>query len=415
MNFEKLINLVVGLIFFNNFYYLGFFVGFDYKQIIIFCGIISLLFFVKSMLLVKHSFKQIFINSAIARFIFSIIILSSLLLFFNQFSEKDVDSNDIVRLLFLFFYFSWTSLKYGDEHSFKKYLISISTLSILIFIPILFFEYNFPGVFGLIFKDINRYDESNWLRRVGATIRDPNAFSCLIMCYSFFLYYFLLKFQKKIWLILFIALLVYIINLTGSRQGFLLLLVYLMYVFFDLKLSKPKKIFVLAFSFLLVTFFLINATIKSEIDSQSVTTRILTSDSKAEGSSVSRINSIYEGITYSYNNFYFLYGSGSFLFASSWAKSHPEIGDVPPHNAILFLFIQFGVFSVFIFYSLFIFFKKILVLKLYIVGVLFLLIILFLPSILYTLTGIFLLWFIDVLSFQRYQNKKKNTLNYSGK
>jgi hypothetical protein len=156
---------------------------------------------------------------------------------------------------------------------------------------------------------------------------------------------------------------------------------------------------------LLVLSFLITTTIQSERDSQSVLTRTLTSDTKAQGSSNDRINSIYEGIAYSYNNFKFFWGAGSFLFKSSWAKSHPDIADVPPHNAIIFLFIQFGIFVFFVYYAFYIFFKKILLLKLYIVGVLFLLIIFFLPSVLYTFTGIILLWFVDVLSYQPYQKK----------
>lgn len=408
MNFEKLINLLIGLIFFNNFYYLGFFVGVDYKQVVLLCGIISFIFFIKSMILVRHSFKQIFINSSVTRFVFSITILSSLLLIVNQPSQKDVDSNDVVRLFFLFFYLSWTSLKYGDADHFKKYIVSISILSILIFLPIIFFEFNFPGIFGLIFKETNRFDETNWLRRVGATIKDPNGFSCIIMCYAFFLYYYFFKHKKRNLLILFIILITYVINLTGSRQGLLLLFAFLVYVFFDLKLSSLKKWLIFTSVLVIGTFFLITSTVKSEIDSQSLLTRVLTSDSKAENSSESRVNSIYEGFKYSYDNFYFLYGPGSFLFVSSWAKSHPELSDVPPHNAIIFIFIQFGIFSVFVYYSLFIFFKKLFTLKLYIVGILFLLIVSFLPSVLYTFTGMFFLWFIDVLTFQIYQEKIKN-------
>lgn len=392
---EKWLNILIGSILINNFYYLFFFIGIDYSFIIVLCALISIFFFLKSALFYKNVFAYLFKNSSLTVIVSTIVILSIFFCVINPHADNDVDLNDIIRILILFFYFGWSGMRFGSKEKLPNFILTFSIFSLTLSFFICSFEYNFPGIFGIIFKEGRAFDETTWIRRIAGTIRDPNAFSCIIIVYSFFIYHYLLK-HKQNWIIVpYLLCLFAAINLTGSRQGFLLFIILASYILYIMQISPKAKLYILIMFVLFLTVLIINGlTSSSEVDS--VAARIFKENDQAKGSENDRIRSVFDGLRYSFNNYFCLYGPGGILFNKFWERSHSDLSEVPPHNVILFLFTQFGIFAYLVYIGLWSFFKKAIKVKLYIVGLLFFLIIALLPSVLYTGVSLILVWYIDV-------------------
>ncbi len=391
---EKILNVFVGLLLFNNLYYLGFYVKLDYQLVLMLSAIVSFLFFTKSLILNRDSLKYIFFKSTTSHIVLVITIFSILFYYINPHETKDIDANDLIRVIILFFYFMWTGLKYGSPIQLKKYLITISAISLFVSFFLALFEYNLPSVFGLMFKEENIFDEDTWIRRVGGTLRDANTFSCAIIIYAFFLYFYFFKKNQKAFLLITHLLVFYLVNLSGSRQGILLFVVYSGYIFFDLKLSSKSKFFIII-SIIIVS---VGIGIKSLADKNEMDTvfaRVLKENDKADASKADRWQSIVNGVDFTLNNYYGLYGPGSILFMKFWKKKFKDEAEVAPHNLFIFLFAQFGIFSLIIYWCLYTFTIKALKKNLKFVPVMFLIIVFLLSNIIYYGITLLLVWFID--------------------
>jgi len=402
---EKLLNLIVGLILFNNLYYLGFFLRFDYQLILIACALVSFFFFLKSVVLHKKSLYYIFFVSITSRIIIGITILSIILYYANLHDNKDIDGNDLIRLIILFFYFVWTGLKFGNPQELKKFIVRISLISLIISFLLALFEYNMPSIFGLMFKEENIFDEDSWIRRVGGTLRDANTFSCAILIYVFFLYQYVLKYKNKFLLLVTLFLLFYLVNLSGSRQGILLFAVCCFYFFFDLKLSPKNKFFII----LSVCIVSLGIGVKSLADKSEMDTvfaRILKENDKADASKADRWQSIVNGVDFTLDNYYGLYGPGSILFIKFWKKKFKDDVEVAPHNLFVFLYAQFGVLSLILFWFLAQFFLKAANKNMNFISIIFIIIVFLLSNIIYYGITLLLIWFVD-----NYQPLKQPSIN----
>jgi len=405
---EKLLNLIVGIILFNNLYYLGFFLRFDYQIILVVCSLISFFFFLKSIVLNKKSLRYIFFESIVSRIIITITFFSIMLFYANPHENNDIDSNDLIRIIILFFYFVWTGLKYGNSQDLKKYIVQVSFISLVISFVLAIFEYNMPSIFGLMFKEENVFDEDTWIRRVGGTLRDANTFSCAIIIYAFFLYQYVLKYKKKILLLSVLILLFYLVNLSGSRQGILLFVVCCIYFFFDLKLSSKNKFFII----LSVCVFSLGMGVKSLADKSEMDTvfaRILQENEKADASKADRWQSIVNGVDFTLSNYYGLYGPGSILFIKFWKKKFKDDVEVAPHNLFVFLYAQFGILSLVLFWFLAQFFLKATNKNLNFISIIFIIFVFLLSNIIYYGITLLLIWFVDNYPSNRTSfNKCKN-------
>ncbi|MFY7652322.1 MAG: hypothetical protein ACOVQE_06445 [Chitinophagaceae bacterium] len=403
---ERVLNIIIGLILLNNFYYLSFFVGIDYGWVLIGTAVVSFLFFVKACVFAKQSFYFLFYNSALTLIVASIAILSIILLLVQPHDAEQRDFNDLIRMLIVYFYFGWTALKFGYTPTFKKHLLQIVFISLIITIPLAFFESYLPGIFGIMFKEGKQFDETTWWRRVGGTIRDPNAYACLMIIYAYFLYNYYLKFKRYCLLVVLLLVTLYLVNLSGSRQGFLLFFILIAFIFYDLKLSTPQQIKVIVVSCLMaVAFISYSFFSKSEVDS--VVDRVLKENTNAENSSEDRVQSLINGVNFSISEYNGLYGPGAILFTGFWTQKFPDqYTDVAAHNAFIYHFSQFGIWCLFIYWGLWITFKKAYTYNKLEVALLFFIIIFFLSNILFYGVGLLFVWYLDVIGFQHILARK---------
>ncbi len=403
MNFmEKILNIFVGMILLNNFYYLGFFVGIEYSQVLTFSASIAGLFFLKACFFSRYATLYFLYQSALTTIVGSIVFLSILAWALLPHEQTDLDFNDLLRIIIIFLYFGWTALKYGSSSEFESHLLNIVTFSIIITIPLAFFESQFPGVFGIMFKEGKQFDETTWWRRVGGTIRDPNAYSCLIVLYGYFLYElsFKQKEKKYFWIVLLLIFALYLVNLSGSRQGFILFFILAFYIFQDSELSKNEQLIVFSTSLVLSVLYIFYSFIsQSELDS--VIDRVFKDNANAENSSSDRIQSLINGINFSVSQYYTLYGPGSILFNAFWTKKFPDqYADVAAHNVFVYHLSQFGIWCASIYYGIWLVIKKAYQNNKKVLAFIFLVIISFLSNILYYGIGLIIVWYLDVICYR---------------
>jgi hypothetical protein len=414
--FEKCISIIIGLILINNYYYLGFFVGVNYQIVLSASALLGTLFFVKSIFFFKKSLSVLFFNSVITPIVLLITFFSCLFFFIVPHEQNDIDANDLIRLLILFFYFSWIRLKYYSNELIRWYLIRLSLFSLLINVVLIFFETNFPGVFGLMFKLEKIFDDETWTKRVAGTIGDSNAFGCSLVIYYFFLFNFFLK-EKANFLVNLLVLfsLFYLVNLTGSRQSLLIYIFVFFYAYNTINVNKKYKLYSLLFVSLVAFVYIIYSIAKSEAEIDSAITRIFKENEKAEASSVDRWQSILNGFYFSFKNYFGIYGPGSILHNKIWHKQYREYVEVTPHNLFVFLFSQFGIWSLFIIRYIVALFFKAFQKKLHAYAIIFFLLIFFLPNIIYY--GITLLMIFYLESYKKeyeqvsYENRIFATIN----
>ncbi len=414
--FEKFFSIIIGLILINNYYYLSFFIGVNYQIVLTLAAIIGVFFFVKSMIFFKKSYSIIFFNSLFTKIVLLITFFSCLFYFIVPHEQNDIDANDLIRLLILLFYFSWIRLKFNTSDLIKWYLLRLSIFSLLINVVLIFFETNYPGIFGLMFKLEKIFDEETWTKRVAGTIGDSNAFGCSLVIYYFFFFMFYLN-DKANFLInlVVLSILFYLINLTGSRQSLLIYVVVFFYVFSTINVKRKYKFYSLLFIFSAALVYVIYSIAKSETEIDSAVTRIFKENEKAESSSVDRWQSILNGFYFSFKNYFGAYGPGSILHNKLWHKQFREYVEVTPHNLFVFLFSQFGIWSLLIIRYL----LKILAIaiqkQLHVYAVIFFLLIFFLPNIIYYGITVLMIFFLESYKKEylqvNYENRIFVTIN----
>jgi hypothetical protein len=255
-------------------------------------------------------------------------------------------------------YFSWTCFIFNDKFSFNYWLNKVGIWSVWVLIIEGFIELFFPFVWALFLS--SNVEKRNF-GRIGGTLIDSNMFACTLLLLVIILYYevFNKNNKKHNRAAIIIALpTLYLIEISGSRQAILALVV------FFIALALPKMNFRKLFNFLIlllgfvVIFVLALDPIKNYAadNPSSAISRVLGGEQSIQSaqSNLDRKNSLLQGLSMISDN-YFLYGPGLFNFASRWQKDSVYY---VPHNGLIYLMAQFGVFSLLVFYLFYCSFLK---------------------------------------------------------
>jgi len=333
--FEKILNLIIGVIVLTNLYYLSPLIGLERLNVILILLLVSLIFY-----LVRFNKKSFRLSNH--KLVLSITTLSFFFLIINYaFNNYTFYPNDIIRILIYLFYFNWTFFLYQNNSI--KYRTYITKLIELIFIFVILMslaEYFIPTIFrSIIFDDYIDYDNSI---RLALTYRDSNSFATSI-CVFLFIY---LKIKgitvKSTFLFLIVLLLV---NLSGSRLGILLLIVL---VFDVLKHHFNLKNMIVFSTVLLVLSFSINLIVKdktTETKTETVFERLFDKEKvqKSSSSLDQRFDSYQAGLdAISLSNI--ILPPGNFLFKSKWKQKIDKRHY--PHSSFLYMIVEYGIFVI---------------------------------------------------------------------
>jgi len=353
---EHKLNFVIGTILLLNLYLLSGILRMPYLPILILCMGISFYYLIKG-------FKRAVFFSLINNWntLFYIVISVFLLLLQFAFVDKvnEVKINDSIRILIYCMYFSWTAFLYADAQQLKKFIFKIAFVSFIILFLEAIVEIYDPFLFALFLSE----NVSKTMLRVGGTFADANAFSNAVVILGFMILKFMPTLSKKqqIALSVFVFLcMLYLVELSGSRQGILLLMV--LSIYFTptiLRQFTPKKI-LLFLALIVLIILLLSPVIYQYLlnNPDSSLARVLfdTENPKSINSDLERSSAMTAGLNYIKNHFY-LYGTGMFLFENEWTQ-YVQVQIPFPHNSFVFLYCQYGILAVLIFYFFWIAIKR---------------------------------------------------------
>jgi len=353
---EHKLNFVIGTILLLNLYLLSGIVKMPYFPVLILCLGISFYYLLKR-------FKRPVFLSLINNWntLFYILFSVFLLLLQFAFGEKvnEIKINDSIRITIYCIYFSWTAFLYSDAQSLKKFIYKIALVSFIILLLEALVEINDPFLFALFLSE----NVSKTMLRVGGTFADANAFSNAVVILGFLILKFMpsLSNKQQFGLSAFVFLcMLYLVELSGSRQGILLLVVLSLY--FAPKLLKqisPKKILI-SLAIIVLIILLLSPVIYQYLlnNPDSSLARVLfdTENPKSINSDLERSSAMTAGLNYIKNHFY-LYGTGMFLFENEWTQ-YVQVQIPFPHNSFVFLYCQYGILAVLIFYFFWIAIKR---------------------------------------------------------
>ena len=262
----------------------------------------------------------------------------------------------MLRVFLYAFYFGWTFSLYKDNKvHFQKYLTRLLELVIIIIILMTYFEYFFYDIFKIMISE--EFIDLGNERRIALTFMDPN--SCAAALIVFLLIYINLNgygFKSIIYLIVSIL----IINLTGSRLGFILIVI----SFFPLikpfiqKANIVKIILSLGFMITLGLLLAINSgffTINENELSISAFDRMFDGDQKSASSTDERIESIKNGVEASdFSNL--VLPPGNFYFRSKW--ENVVAGKHYPHSSIIYMLVEYGLYLIWPLIFIYLLYKK---------------------------------------------------------
>lgn len=397
---ERWLNFVVGLILLNNVYYLTKNIGIPANLLIILCLVVCLLFFI------KNFNENEFVNQANNWNTIFYVFISIPLCFIDWLINNSTPIfNDFLRVLLYSFYFNWTFHIY-DFDSIKKWFLKISLVSFFLLTLEGIIENINPVLFTFLIDngDINK----RALLRIAGTLIDCNAYSGLLCILMFIIYdsNFGGKFKLTVNVVIFI-LSVYLTELSGSRQGLIMIIAFLIYVYF--KKFSLQKVLNLMYLFLFIT--LISFIFWSKIESyvvenpSSTFSRFVDRNnvSQSATSDLERKNSINAGLEFCIDN-YFVYGPGILNLATRYAgftDSHL------PHNGFLYILAQYGlILGLIPFVILFAVAKRAKQTKALFFFFLFLIPYSLIPNIMYYFTVYFAIFYIDCKYL--YSNNKLN-------
>ena len=387
---EKKINFIIGVCLLGNLYYLGPLIGLAQEYLIIFFFTISFVFFIKcfSNKIVKLlNFKLAISFTLISIFLFLINILIN---------DYEIRVNDIIRILWYVFFFGWTYSLYDYEKKSLMVLCSKWSIYLLFIILIIsFFEYYFYNIFWIFLGGEQRYTENI---RLAGTFQDSNTFAGALVI---FLYIYLKNngFTLWGWMYLFIA--SFLINLSGSRMGLILLSILLINFLINLQLNHftRKKVIILVISliciFVTIIFFnSIQIKNREETNTISIVDRFFNEsyNYSNENSNIEREQSLRDGLFVGLSANLIL-PPGNLYFVSKWNKEKKVLH--VPHNSILYIFVEYGIYSMIPFYILYLVWRRAKKTNLKSLYILMLIQIFFLPNALYYSSIFFIIFFID--------------------
>lgn len=341
---EKALNFGIGLVLLNNLYLLS---GLTRIPNIFILGS-SLLISVYYTIVNWNSVKS---TQLLLNWYTFLCILFSLFLFTIDYFlyESAIKINDTIRILLYAFYFTWTYLLFSEKQLLLHWVKRLAIWSIFLLILQGLFEYYQPYLWTFM---LSENVEKRTVGRIAGSLIDSNSYACSLIIY--FLIYFkesvsVLNLKKVIFLLGLFLLITYFNDISGSRQGLLIILLFLVYLLFEnISFKKLKYVFV-CIGLILILCLIFNEQIISYANQNphsSVGRFLSNTDNKASQSNLDRQHSIYAGLLFLTEN-YFVVGPGMLNFASRWENfttTHE------PHIGFLFLLVQYGVLSFVLFY-----------------------------------------------------------------
>lgn len=394
LKIEKILNLLIGVVLLTNLYLLGGLTKIPHLPFIALCLLVSFFYTLK-----RFDTPRFFslLNNWLVICYFSFSVLLAIIDFAFYGTQPMV--NDLVRVVLYAFYFSWTYLILHETGKYKEWFVKVGLIVTGILLVQGLFELNLPLVWNLFLSD---NVEKRTLGRIGGTLIDSNSFACTLIL-IFIIIYLEHKnhlFSKKyLWIWVLGVLVLYLNDLSGSRQGLVAIAVFVVYLV--LQKINVKRLFVLigvaialagsvfVFEDQLISF--------AEENPSTAIGRVFvgSNNSKSAQSNIDRTQSLVEGYDLLYKN-YFLYGPGILNFHSRWSM---ENNSFEPHNGLLFLLVQYGLFAIPIFYFFYLSYKRGYNKG---VGIVFLALVVhlvFQPNSMYYAITFFVLFYIDIKYF----------------
>ncbi len=388
---EKIINISVGIMLLTNLYLFSGVFGIPSDFIIVLCLIVSGMFF-----LINFNITHFINQTNNWNTVFYVLISIPLCFIDLIINHSSPAFNDFIRVLIYCFYFSWTFSFYKDFSKLKNWFLIITSSTFIILAIQGLFESSNPVLFSLLFSGSNQ--KKVLLTRIGGSIVDPNSYAGLLTFLTIIIYFEWFKkdvlYIKIIYVIMCITTL-YLIELSGSRQGLLMYICFLLYLFF--KNINVKKVILLATS-LIIIIVLITASWNEistyvEKNPTASVSRFVSGDNSSQSnqSNLDRKNSLISGINLVVDN-YFLYGPGLLNFSSRWENfSETHV----PHNGIIFIFDQFGILGLVPLFILFKIAKRSLNSNIFVFFVVIFIFYSLLPNSLFYCTAYFVTFYID--------------------
>jgi hypothetical protein len=317
--------------------------------------------------------------------------------FFNNGAEIKI--NDLVRVVSYCLFFSWTFFLFDKAESMNNFLFKLCLSSLLV----LFLEglvyITMPLVMTLMLAK-----EPDRLYEMTGSLGDRNSFANAMV---FLLALILItmpqmkKVYKTLFLVLVIGITIFFVEKSGSRAALLMIFLLLTIQGYN-KITRKGLIYILIGGIVFSMIFLASLPALKEYALQnpaSSISRLFFTDSnpKSIASNIERANSIYAGIDFIIHN-YIIFGPGSFAFESEWwAFTNHESHF--PHNVFIFIWCQYGLFSIAYFYFLYIAIKRGLKSKLYSILAIYSIQFIFSPNAFYYVYAFLVMFIIDINFF----------------
>lgn len=312
--------------------------------VILFSLLISLFYFL------KRFNTTDFINQII-NWNLIVYISVSLLFWFIAFlfNESQANFNDLIRVSAGVFFFNWVFFAFSTSEKLKFFYLKFSSGLLLILFIQGCIEYYFPIEFGLLVsKEVTKTSV-----KVATSLSDPNNFADLVVVLCIIILNlgeFKTRFIYRAFYFFLLLVSFFLVNISGSRQGLILWGIFLFgFVWEFIKKWSVKRILVFGAGILVMVSMMLPLLFSYFSDNQgSAVARLFLGGANSDESSNSRWSTIEAGFEFVKVN-YFLFGSGSINFDKAWFDLTSN--DTPlPHNSFLFLYCQYGIFTILLYY-----------------------------------------------------------------
>ena len=331
--------------------------------------------------------------------VFFFVVSSLLMVIPILMNGAEIKINDFVRVVSFSLFFSWAFFLFNEKENMRNFLfkLCLSALIILFLEAILYLTQPLLMTLMLGKEPIKNYEMTG-------SLGDRNSFANALVFLLAIVLQTLPDKKSKYrlpFLVLMIGLTIFFVDKSGSRAALLMVFLLLVILGFN-KITKKAWLYILIG--LIISSFLILLSLPAlkEYALQnpaSSLSRLFFSDSnpKSIASNIERANSIFVGIEFILHN-YILFGPGSFVFESEWWAFTNNASHFP-HNVFIFIWCQFGIFSVIYFYFLYIALKRGFRTKLYSIIAIYSIQFIFSPNAFYYVYAFLMMFFIDVNFF----------------
>jgi hypothetical protein len=353
---ERKLHFSIGAILLLNLYLLTGIFKMPYLPVLIFCLVVATFF------LINRFDRSVFfslVNNWNTLFYILFSLFFMLIQLASAENQLEFKFNDSIRIVIYTIYFSWTAFLYQGKANFTSFIFQLSLVCFLILLVEGIIEMLDPFLFALMLSE----NVSKTMLRLGGTFADANAYSNAVVIFGFMVFKFMpnMPNNRKVGLFFFVFVtMLYLVELSGSRQGILLLIVLCVYFLpnFIRKIGLRKMLIVL-FALLLLLLTLspfIYQYLLQNPDSSLARVLFDSENPKSINSDLERSSAMIAGLTYIKNHFY-LYGTGMFLFENEWSN-YVQVKIPYPHNSFVYLFCQYGIGALLFFYFLWISTKR---------------------------------------------------------